>query len=91
MIPLTSRQKEVALLICQGKTSKDIADRLNKSIKTIRNHRDILYHKLEVSESIGLLHRMLEHGILTIEQFLSFDFPKTNHSEEYKMSFLKTK
>lgn len=49
---LTSREKEVLLLIGKGVISKEIADQLNISINTVNRHRQNILEKLNVSNSI---------------------------------------
>jgi ATP/maltotriose-dependent transcriptional regulator MalT len=47
--PLTSREREVALLAAQGWTSRDIAGRLFLSARTVDTHLARVYRKLGVS------------------------------------------
>ncbi|MCA1919972.1 MAG: LuxR C-terminal-related transcriptional regulator [Flavobacterium piscis] len=49
---LTSREKEVLLLIGKGVISKEIAGQLNISINTVNRHRQNILEKLNVSNSI---------------------------------------
>ncbi|WP_218192047.1 response regulator transcription factor [Pseudomonas sp. Irchel 3E20] len=51
---LSRREREVALHICQGLTSKEIGQLLGISDLTVRKHRENLYRKLAIS-SIGQL------------------------------------
>jgi DNA-binding CsgD family transcriptional regulator len=46
---LTPREREIALLAVQGHTSRQIADRLVLSIRTVDNHLQSAYRKLGVS------------------------------------------
>jgi DNA-binding CsgD family transcriptional regulator len=46
---LTPREREVALLAAQGRTSREIADRLVLSVRTVDNHLQSAYRKLGVS------------------------------------------
>ena len=45
---LTDREKEIALLLCQGYGNKDIASTLYISPGTVRNYISAIYQKLEV-------------------------------------------
>lgn len=45
---LTSREREVFLLLVSGKTTKEIAQSLNISEKTVRNHISNVMQKLGV-------------------------------------------
>jgi DNA-binding CsgD family transcriptional regulator len=47
--PLTRREREVALLASQGLPSKDIAEKLFLSVRTVENHLQRAYEKLGVS------------------------------------------
>lgn len=49
---LSSREKEVLLLIQAGKPSKQIADILNISINTVNRHRQNILEKLSVGNSV---------------------------------------
>ncbi|MFH6991209.1 response regulator transcription factor [Flavobacterium sp. FlaQc-48] len=49
---LTSREKEILVLIGKGIISKEIADNLNISINTVNRHRQNILEKLNVSNSI---------------------------------------
>ncbi|MFJ4429049.1 helix-turn-helix transcriptional regulator [Streptomyces bobili] len=56
---LTAREKEVALLAAAGNASKDIADTLHLSVRTVDNHLQHAYAKLgvttrrELAETLG--------------------------------------
>ena len=47
-VPLTAREREVALLAADGLPSKDIAARLYLSVRTVDNHLQRIYVKLGV-------------------------------------------
>lgn len=47
--PLTPREREVALLAARGLTSRDIADRLYLSVRSVDNHLSRVYTKLGVA------------------------------------------
>jgi uncharacterized repeat protein (TIGR02543 family) len=55
---LTAREKEVAALIIQGKTRKEIAEALFISIGTVRKHTQNIYMKLRVKSKLELLKKM---------------------------------
>ncbi len=52
---LTPRQKEVLQLIAEGYSTKDIAERLHVSIKTIEAHRANLMDRLDIHDVPGLV------------------------------------
>ena len=60
LTPLTSRQKEVALKIAEGKSCKQIARELGIHFQTVMKHRENLYRRLGVSSAIALTIRLKE-------------------------------
>jgi DNA-binding NarL/FixJ family response regulator len=64
---LTSRQREVLQLVAEGLTSKDIADRLGVSVKTIESHRAQLMKRLGVSNVPALVRSAIRLGIVADE------------------------
>ncbi|GAF06220.1 response regulator LiaR [Paenibacillus pini JCM 16418] len=51
---LTEREKEVILLIAEGKNNKDIAEELHISIKTVKTHVSNLLMKCELEDRTQL-------------------------------------
>ena len=47
--PLTAREREVALLAAGGRSSRDIADRLHLSARTVETHLARVYRKLGIT------------------------------------------
>jgi DNA-binding NarL/FixJ family response regulator len=60
--PLTKREKEIAKLLAEGKSSKEIARLLYISIYTVRRHRDNIMRKLELKGLADLVRYALEQG-----------------------------
>jgi DNA-binding CsgD family transcriptional regulator len=54
VVPMTSREREIAVLARAGLTSKEIAARLFLSPRTIDNHLQRIYAKLGVTNRSGL-------------------------------------
>jgi DNA-binding CsgD family transcriptional regulator len=52
--PLTSRQREIAMLAAARTTNKDIAQRLQLSVRTVENHLQNAYTRLGVTTRAGL-------------------------------------
>jgi DNA-binding CsgD family transcriptional regulator len=52
---LTPRQKEVLQLIAEGHTTREIAERLGLSVKTVETHRANLMERLEIRDVPGLV------------------------------------
>ena len=57
---LTKREKEVFELLILNKTTKDIANILNISEKTVRNHMSNAIHKLGVVGRAGAVAELLK-------------------------------
>jgi len=53
--PLTNKEIQISQCIRQGLRSKDIADKLNISIKTVEVHRHNILRKLHVKNSVSLV------------------------------------
>jgi DNA-binding CsgD family transcriptional regulator len=49
IVPLTARERDVAMLAAQGESSKSIAERLYLSVRTVDNHLQNVYGKLGVT------------------------------------------
>jgi DNA-binding NarL/FixJ family response regulator len=61
---LTSRQREVLQLIAEGNTTKEIAQRLRLSVKTIETHRADLMERLEIHDVASLVRYAVRVGII---------------------------
>ena len=48
-LPITTREKEVLLHLAQGKTNKQISQKLMLSPSTVRNHISSIFSKLKIS------------------------------------------
>ncbi len=53
--PITSRERQVLVLINQGKTNKQIAQSLGINVKTVEHHCHHLSEKLSISSRAGLV------------------------------------
>jgi DNA-binding NarL/FixJ family response regulator len=60
--PLTKREKEVAKLLAEGKSSKEIAKLLYISIYTVRRHRDNIMKKLDLKGLADLVRYAMDQG-----------------------------
>ncbi len=54
-IKLTRREKQVMDLFCQGKIAKEIADEMGISVRTVETHKNHIYHKLGINNTVELL------------------------------------
>ena len=53
-MPLTNREREIALLAAAGHPSRVIAERLYLSVRTVDNHLSRIYDKVGVSGRVEL-------------------------------------
>jgi DNA-binding NarL/FixJ family response regulator len=60
---LTDREREVLALISQGQPNETIANRLNLSLKTVRNHVSNIYSKLQVADRTQAALRARDAGL----------------------------
>ncbi|KQX68998.1 two-component system response regulator DesR [Paenibacillus sp. V4I3] len=60
--PLTEREKEVLILIADGKNTKEIADQMYITTGTVRNYISVILDKLNVSNRIEAIMRFKEKG-----------------------------
>lgn len=61
---LTPRQREILQLVAEGHTSKDIAQRLGLSYRTIETHRNQLMKRLGVTDLTGLVRFAVRSGLV---------------------------
>lgn len=59
---LTARDREVAVLLCEGKTAKEIARQLGLTFRTVESYVARLKRKLEVRNVVELVSRLRAHG-----------------------------
>lgn len=64
---LSDRQREVLKLIADGHNTRQIAETLNVSIKTIETHRSQLMDRLEIRDVAGLVKFAIRHGLADVE------------------------
>jgi DNA-binding NarL/FixJ family response regulator len=62
---VTPREKEVLELVAQGNSTKQIADLLGISIRTVESHRINMLKKMKVNNTAGLIKKAIELKILT--------------------------
>ena len=63
-VDITPREKEVLLLVSQGHSTKQIADKLSISIRTVETHRINLLKKLNVGNSAELVKKSIEKKLI---------------------------
>ena len=64
---LTPRQREILQLVAEGNTSKEIAERLQLSLKTVEAHRAQIMERLHIDDVTGLVRFAVRVGLITSE------------------------
>lgn len=64
---LTLREQEVLVMLAEGLTSKQVADKLFISTKTAENHRSSIMRKLEIHSAIDLARYAARLGLIDID------------------------
>ena len=62
--PLTARERQILQLIAEGNTTKEIAQQLNISFKTVESHRNHLMKKLDLHDIAGLVRYAIRRGLV---------------------------
>ena len=65
---LTARQHEVLKMIAEGHATKEIARRLNISVKTVETHRAQIMERLNIHGIAGLVRYALRMGLVRLEE-----------------------
>ncbi|WOK08533.1 response regulator transcription factor [Imperialibacter roseus] len=68
---LTKREKEILSLIYKGESNKDIAEKLDKSVRTIETHRFNIMKKLDANNLAELLRKI--DGDTSLKQALELN------------------
>jgi DNA-binding NarL/FixJ family response regulator len=63
---LSSREREVLQLIAEGKTSREIAEILSLSVKTVQSHRTSLMQKLDLHDRGDLIKYAIQKKIIDL-------------------------
>jgi DNA-binding NarL/FixJ family response regulator len=61
---LSVRQREILQLVAEGQTTKEIAQRLNVSVKTVETHRSQLMERLDIHDVPGLVRFAMTVGLV---------------------------
>jgi HD-GYP domain-containing protein (c-di-GMP phosphodiesterase class II) len=64
---LSPREIEILRLIARGLSSREIAERLTLSTKTVRNHTEHIYAKTGAVNRVGASLFAVEHGLLPVD------------------------
>jgi two-component system, NarL family, response regulator NreC len=63
-LPITKREKEIFILTVKGYSQKDIAERLDISVKTVENHRQKIGEKLGTHKRYEWVETALKYNVL---------------------------
>jgi len=64
---LTSREREVLVLIAEGQSNKEIAIKLGIGVRTIETHRERIMRRLDIHSVAGLTKFAIANGMISIE------------------------
>lgn len=64
---LTSREREVLVLIAEGRSNKEIADGLGIGVRTIETHRERIMRRLNIHSVAGLTKYAIANGLVSLE------------------------
>jgi DNA-binding NarL/FixJ family response regulator len=62
--PLSPRERQVLQLVGEGKSTKEVAEILGISAKTVESHRARLMHKLDIHDVAGLVRYAIRRGLV---------------------------
>ncbi|HID52454.1 MAG TPA: LuxR family transcriptional regulator, partial [Anaerolineae bacterium] len=66
---LTEREREVLILIADGLTNAEIAERLGISVKTVDRHRENLMRKLNLHSRVDLVKYAIKCGLIDLDEW----------------------
>ncbi|HEV2394986.1 MAG TPA: response regulator transcription factor [Verrucomicrobiae bacterium] len=64
---LTEREREVLVLIAQGRSNKEIAGQLGIGVRTIETHRERIMRRLDIHSVAGLTKFAISNGLVPLE------------------------
>ncbi len=65
-VNLSKREVQIVQLLCEGMSSRRVAEHLNIRTKTVENHRYNIYRKCEVDCIAALMRHAIQHGLVSI-------------------------
>jgi len=64
---LTAREREVLVLVAEGRATREIAEVLSVSTKTVDAHRAAIAHKLELRSPADLVKYAIREGLIEVD------------------------
>jgi len=65
---LTAREREVLILIAEGRSNKEIADQLKLGVRTVETHREHVMRRLNIHSVAGLTKFAIVHGLVSLDE-----------------------
>jgi DNA-binding NarL/FixJ family response regulator len=65
---LTGRQREILQLVAEGHTTKEIAGKLDLSVRTVETHRMQIMERLQIRDLAGLIRYAIRTGLIQADQ-----------------------
>ncbi len=62
---LTGREREILMMVAEGKTNKEIANSLNLSVYTVESHRGSVMEKLNLHNTGDIVRFALRNGLIS--------------------------
>jgi DNA-binding CsgD family transcriptional regulator len=66
-VDLSRREREVLQMIAEGRATKEIAEALCISVKTVESHRKNIMDKTELHTVADLVKYAIRHGLTSVE------------------------
>jgi two-component system response regulator NreC len=63
---LTDREREVLVLVAEGRSTREIAEALSVSTKTVDTHRATIAHKLGLHSQVELIKYAIREGLIEV-------------------------
>lgn len=63
---LSKREKMVVKLICEEKTTKEIANILSLSVRTVETHRSHIFDKTDATNVVGVIKYAIRNGLVDV-------------------------
>jgi DNA-binding NarL/FixJ family response regulator len=67
---LTSREQEILVLLAEGLSAKEIAEKLYISPRTVENHRSSIMRKLDLHTNHELIRYAAKLGLIDLETWM---------------------
>jgi two-component system nitrate/nitrite response regulator NarL len=65
---LTSRERQVLVLIAEGQSNKEIASKLGIGVRTIETHRERIMRRLDIHSVAGLTKFAIANGMVSLDE-----------------------